>query len=156
MEVSVPIELDKDACVVVAGAGGFIGGHLVSRLLENDYRKIRAVDNKPIGQWYQRPAGVDYVQTDLRILDSCREVLDGARYIFDFAADMGGMGFIAYHKVDCMLSVLIATHLLIAAREGGTVERLFFSSSACVYNADKQRDPKVTALKEDDAYPALP
>ena len=150
-----PIELDKEAYVVVAGAGGFIGGHLVSRLLEDGYRKIRAVDNKPIGQWYQRPAGVDYVQTDLRLLDSCREVVHGARYIFDFAADMGGMGFIEYHKADCMLSVLIATHLLVAAREEGTIERLFFSSSACVYNADKQRDPKVTALKEEDAYPAL-
>ena len=150
-----PIKLDKDAYVVVAGAGGFIGGHFVSTLLEQGHRKVKAVDNKPIGQWYQRPAGVDYVQADLRLLDSCREVVDGARYIFDFAADMGGMGFIEYHKADCMLSVLIATHLLMAAREAGTVERLYFSSSACVYNADKQRDPKVTALKEEDAYPAM-
>ncbi len=78
-----------------------------------------------------------------------------ARYVFDFAADMGGMGFIETHKADCMLSVLIATHLLMAARETGGVERFYFSSSACVYNADFQRSPDVTALKEEDAYPAL-
>jgi GDP-D-mannose 3', 5'-epimerase len=151
----VTIELDKSGLVVVGGAGGFIGGHFIARLLADGHTQIRAIDNKPIGQWYQRPAGVEYVQADLRQLDACRIAVKDATYIFDFAADMGGMGFIEYHKADCMLSVLIATHLLMAAREGGTVERLFFSSSACVYNADKQLDPKVTALKEEDAYPAL-
>jgi nucleoside-diphosphate-sugar epimerase len=151
----VTIELDKTGLVVVAGAGGFIGGHVIARLLADGHTQIRAVDNKPIGQWYQRPAGVEYVQADLRQLDACRAAVRDAVYIFDFAADMGGMGFIEYHKADCMLSVLIATHLLMAAREGGSIERLFFSSSACVYNADKQHDPKVTALKEEDAYPAL-
>jgi nucleoside-diphosphate-sugar epimerase len=140
---------------VVAGAGGFIGGHVIARLLADGHTRIRAIDNKPIGQWYQRPAGVEYVQADLRDLDACRAAVKDAVYIFDFAAAMGGMGFIEYHKADCMLSVLIATHLLMAARERGTIERLFFSSSACVYNADKQHDPNVTALKEEDAYPAL-
>jgi nucleoside-diphosphate-sugar epimerase len=149
------VELDKDGLVVVAGAGGFIGGHLVARLLRDGQRHIRAIDNKPIGQWYQRPAGVEYVPSDLRLLDECKKAVDGARYVFDFAADMGGMGFIETHKADCMLSVLIGTHLLVAAREAGEVERFFFSSSACVYNADHQRDADVTALKEEDAYPAL-
>lgn len=149
------IELDKSGMAVVAGAGGFIGGHVIARLLADGHTRIRAIDNKPIGQWYQRPAGVEYVQADLRDLDACRAAVKDAVYIFDFAADMGGMGFIEYHKADCMLSVLIATHLLMAARERGTIERLFFSSSACVYNADKQHDPNVTALKEEDAYPAL-
>ena len=151
-----PIELDKDAYVVVAGAGGFIGGHLVSRLLEDGFRKIRAVDNKPIGQWYQRPAGVDYVQADLRLLDSCREVVDGAEPTFSTSPlTWVEWASSSTHKADCMLSVLIATHLLMAAREKGTVERMYFSSSACVYNAEKQCDPNVTALKEEDAYPAL-
>jgi GDP-D-mannose 3',5'-epimerase len=149
------MQLDKDGLVVVAGAGGFIGGHLVDSLLRDGHRFIRAVDNKPIGQWYQRPAGVEYVVADLRGLDECRKVVGGARYVFDLAADMGGMGFIETHKADCMLSVLISTHLLVASRDSGSVERFFFSSSACVYNADHQRDPDVTALKEEDAYPAL-
>jgi len=149
------MELDKNGLAVVAGAGGFIGGHLVARLLSDGHTNIRAIDNKPIGQWYQRPAGVEYVQSDLRLLDECRKAVRGARYIFDFAADMGGMGFIEFHKADCMMSVLISTHLLVASRDEGTIERFFYSSSACVYNADHQRDPNVTALKEDDAYPAL-
>ncbi|HEV8065387.1 MAG TPA: NAD-dependent epimerase/dehydratase family protein, partial [Acidimicrobiales bacterium] len=147
--------LEKNKLAVVAGAGGFIGGHLVARLLADGHTNIRAIDNKPIGQWYQRPAGVEYVQADLRSLDSCRAAMAGASYVFDLAADMGGMGFIEYHKADCMLSVLIATHLLMAARDEGTIERFFFASSACVYNAEKQVDPAVTALKEEDAYPAL-
>ena len=150
-----PIRLDKEKLVVVAGAGGFIGGHLVERLLADGHRRVRAIDNKPIGQWYQRPAGVEYVQADLRQLDACRAVVEDASYVFDLAADMGGMGFIEYHKADCMLSVLIGTHLLMAARDQGGIERLFFSSSACVYNADKQRQTDVTALREEDAYPAL-
>ena len=150
-----PIQLDKEKLVVVAGAGGFIGGHLVARLLEDGHEQIRVIDSKPVGQWYQRPAGVEYVQADLRQLDACRAAVEGASYVFDLAADMGGMGFIEYHKADCMLSVLIGTHLLVAARDHGGVERLFFSSSACVYNADKQRNPEVTALREEDAYPAL-
>src|SRR5438445_9279612 len=124
-----------DELVVVAGAGGFIGGHLVGQLQQLGYGRIRAVDNKPIGQWHQRPQGVEYIQADLRGLDECRKAVDGAAAVFNLAADMGGMGFIEYHKADCMLSVLISTHLLVAARDAN-VGRFFYSSSACVYNAD--------------------
>src|SRR5580658_3429219 len=98
------IELDKSKLVMVAGAGGFIGGHLVAQLLADGHTSVRAVDNKPIGQWYQRPAGVEYVQADLRSLEACRAAAADAAYIFDLAADMGGMGFIESHKADCMLS----------------------------------------------------
>ena len=147
-------KLDTDGLVVVAGAGGFIGGHLVTSLLERGFRNVRAVDLKPIGQWYQRPASVDYVQTDLRVAEECNKVAEGAKYVFCLAADMGGMGFIEYHKADCMLSVLISTHLLLAARDAGA-DRFFFSSSACVYNADCQRETDVRPLREEDAYPAL-
>jgi nucleoside-diphosphate-sugar epimerase len=147
--------LKEEDIIVVAGAGGFIGGHMVQRLLDEGYKNIRAVDNKPIGHWYQRPAGVEYFQEDLKLLESCRKVLEDSAAVFNFAADMGGMGFIEYHKADCMLSVLINTHLLIAAREFG-VKRLFYASSACVYNADKQKTTDVIALKEEDAYPAMP
>ena len=93
-----PIELDKDGCVVVAGAGGFIGGHLVTRLLEDGHRKIRAVDNKPIGQWYQRPAGVDYVQADLRRLESCLQVVDGARTSSTLLRTWGAWGSLSTTK----------------------------------------------------------
>jgi len=147
--------MHEDDLIVVAGAGGFIGGALVTSLLNQGYRRIRAVDAKPIGQWHQRPPDVEYVQADLRPADACYKVTEGASYVFDLAADMGGMGFIEYHKADCMLSVLISSHLLLAARDLD-VKRFFFSSSACVYNADRQTEADVVALREQDAYPAMP
>jgi GDP-D-mannose 3',5'-epimerase len=140
---------------VVAGAGGFIGGHLVSALKQQGYSAVRTVDSKPLDLWYQRHEDVECVQADLRSAAACREVVSGATAVFDLAADMGGMGFIEAHKADCMLSVLIGTHLLLAARDC-EVGRFFFSSSACVYNAAKQREANVVALAESDAYPALP
>lgn len=140
---------------VVAGAGGFIGGHLVGALKRQGYSGIRAVDSKPPELWYQRHKDVECVQADLRSAAACCDVVSGATAVFDLAADMGGMGFIEAHKADCMLSVLIGTHLLLAARDC-EVGRFFFSSSACVYNAEKQREANVVALAESDAYPALP
>lgn len=147
--------LDREGLVVVTGAGGFVGGHLVTGALARGFRNIRAVDSKPIGQWYQRPPGIEYVQVDLRPKENCYAVLDGASYVFNLAADMGGMGFIAYHRADCMLSVLISTHLLLAARDLG-IQRFFFASSACIYNVEKQERSDSPALREEDAYPALP
>ena len=140
--------------ILVAGAGGFIGGAMVADLQRRGFEHIRVADNKPIGQWHQRPPGVEYIQADLRDKDVCYQVVKGMDHVFNFAADMGGMGFIEYHKADCMLSVLINTHLLLAARDLG-IKRYFFSSSACVYNAEKQTRTDVVALKEEDAYPAL-
>jgi nucleoside-diphosphate-sugar epimerase len=149
------IELDRRALVLVTGAGGFIGGHLVAALRRGGFVRIRAVDSKPIDGWYQSFPEVENVCCDLRDRATCYEATAGARYVFNLAADMGGMGFIETHKADCMLSVLINTHLLVAARELA-VERFLFASSACVYTAVKQTDPRVTALKEGDAYPAMP
>jgi GDP-D-mannose 3', 5'-epimerase len=145
----------KNAKVVVCGAGGFIGGHLVKSLLDNGANVIRAVDVKPIDGWYQTSAGVTNLVLDLKDKDSCMMAAQGAEVVFQLAADMGGMGFIENNKALCMLSVLTNTHMLMAAREKG-VERFFYSSSACVYNAEKQKNPNVIALKEEDAYPALP
>ena len=145
----------KNAKVVVCGAGGFIGGHLVKSLLDNGANVIRAVDVKPIDEWYQTSAGVTNLVLDLKDKDSCMMAAQGAEVVFQLAADMGGMGFIENNKALCMLSVLTNTHMLMAAREKG-VERFFYSSSACVYNGEKQKNPDVIALKEEDAYPALP
>ena len=145
----------KNAKVVVCGAGGFIGGHLVKSLLDNGAKVIRAVDVKPMSEWYQSSSGVDNQVLDLKDKDSCMQTAQGAEVVFQLAADMGGMGFIENNKALCMLSVLTNTHMLMAAREKG-VERFFYSSSACVYNGDKQKTPEVVALKEEDAYPALP
>lgn len=139
--------------VLVTGAGGFIGGHLVRYLKEQGVERIRAVDIKPLHAWYQRFDDVENVVVDLRLREACYEVTEGARWVFNLAADMGGMGFIETHKADCMISVLINTHLLLAARDRG-VERYFYSSSACVYPGYRQKDANVTALKEEDAYPA--
>ena len=141
--------------IVVCGAGGFIGGHLIAALRRAGQSDLRAVDKKPLGEWYQRFNDVENVSLNLERLRDCEQAVSGSDVVYNLAADMGGMGFIELNKALCMLSVLINTHLLIAARKFG-VERFFFSSSACVYNADKQRDPNVTALKEEDAYPALP
>jgi GDP-D-mannose 3',5'-epimerase len=141
--------------VVVCGAGGFIGGHLVKSLQARGVSKIRAVDVKPVEEWYQKSDDAENVTLDLRDKHNCYLATEGADAVFQLAADMGGMGFIENNRALCMLSVLINTHMLMAARDQG-VERFFYSSSACVYNGDKQKSPDVVALKEEDAYPALP
>jgi nucleoside-diphosphate-sugar epimerase len=141
--------------VVVTGAGGFIGGHLVARLRKQGQARIRAVDVKPPDEWWQRFDDVESLTLDLRRRSACEVAADGATEIYQLAADMGGMGFIEKNKAACMLSVLINTHMLQAARAAG-VERFFYASSACVYNAEKQRSPEVTPLREEDAYPAMP
>ena len=141
--------------IVVCGAGGFIGGHLLADLRRRGHRNLRAVDVKPFEQWYQRFDDVESLQLDLRNRPDCVTAVQGAVSVYNLAADMGGMGFIENNKALCMLSVLINTHLLMAAREAG-VERFFFSSSACVYAHDKQTDPAVEGLVEADAYPAMP
>ena len=145
--------IGKHDGILVAGAGGFIGGHLVAALLADGHDNLRAVDIKPQAEWYQRLDGADNRVLDLRDRAACTEAARGMGFVYNLAADMGGMGFIEFHKAECMLSVLINTHLLMAAKEA-KAQRYFFSSSACVYAAGKQTDPNVTALKEEDAYPA--
>jgi GDP-D-mannose 3',5'-epimerase len=140
---------------VVCGAGGFIGGHLVKGLIASGIKVIRAVDIKPLEDWYQVTEGVDSVSLDLKNKTSCEQAASGATLVYQLAADMGGMGFIENNKALCMLSVLTNTHMLMAAKDAH-VKRFFFSSSACVYNAEKQVNPDVVALKESDAYPAMP
>ena len=140
---------------VVTGAGGFIGGHLVADLLRSGEARVRAVDRKRLDEWHQVHAGAENVVADLSRRDACESACRGAYEVYQLAADMGGMGFIETHKAECMLSVLINTHMLVAARDHG-VRRYFYASSACVYNAERQSDPSVTALREEDAYPALP
>ncbi|HTI71828.1 MAG TPA: NAD-dependent epimerase/dehydratase family protein [Candidatus Limnocylindria bacterium] len=145
----------KNDLIVVCGGGGFIGGHMVADLLRQGYTRIRVVDRKPQNHWYQRFPEVENLVLDLQEKDNAFRAVQGAKIVYNLAADMGGMGFIENNKALCMLSVLINTHLLLACKEIG-IERFFFASSACVYNADKQRDPNVTALKEADAYPGMP
>jgi nucleoside-diphosphate-sugar epimerase len=145
----------KTDLVVVAGAGGFIGGHLVEALLRDGHARVRAVDRKPLDQWWQRHPGVDNLVLVLNDAKNCRTALCDASVVYNLAADMGGMGYITHNKALCMLSVLINTHLLLAARECG-VGRYFYSSSACVYPGDRQTDYDAVGLKEEDAYPANP
>jgi GDP-D-mannose 3',5'-epimerase len=145
----------KGEKAVVCGAGGFIGGHLVRSLLENGVDVVRAVDIKPLDEWYQVVDGVESLSLDLKDKQNCYTAAEDTNVVFQLAADMGGMGFIENNKALCMLSVLTNTHMLMAARDKG-VQRFFYSSSACVYNGDKQTNPDVVALKESDAYPALP
>lgn len=141
--------------ILVAGGGGFIGGHLVAELRKRGHANIRAVDIKPFDEWYQRFDDVENIDADLADKAECIAACRGAGEVYNLAADMGGMGFIENNKALCMLSVLINTHLLQAALDAG-VGRYFYASSACVYNADKQRSAEVTPLKEEDAYPAMP
>lgn len=147
--------LNKDALILVTGGGGFIGGHLVGEFIQKGFTRIRSVDIKPQDHWYQVFPEVDNRVLDLQSLENCREASKDAQIIYNLAADMGGMGFIENNKAACMLSVLINTHMLMAAKEVDA-ERYFYASSACVYNAEKQLDADVTALREPDAYPAMP
>jgi GDP-D-mannose 3', 5'-epimerase len=147
--------LEKHDLIVVGGAGGFIGGHLVADLLQKGYTKIRAVDQKALSHWYQHFPAVQNLQLDLSEKMACETALKDAAVVYNLAADMGGMGFIENNKALCMLSVLINTHMLMAAKKFG-VRRFFYASSACVYAADKQTTTDISALKESDAYPAQP
>jgi nucleoside-diphosphate-sugar epimerase len=148
-------DVSKNDLVLVTGAGGFIGGHLIGELRRLGYTRLRAVDVKPLEQWYQVFPEVDTQRLDLRDRQACLAAAKDAREIYNLACDMGGMGFIETHKAECMISVLINTHMLMAARDV-KAERFFYSSSACVYAADKQTRPDVAPLQESDAYPAMP
>ncbi len=147
-------DLGKDDQIVVTGAGGFIGGALVRRFHEQGFTKIRAVDKKPLPQWYQRVPGTEVLCMDLSEKENAIRAVEGAVEVYNLAADMGGMGFIERFRVECLRSILINTHLVEAAYRAG-VQRYFFSSSACAYNTTLQQDPNVVALKESDAYPAM-
>lgn len=157
MNENIKIERDikKDELIVVAGAGGFIGGALVRYFHDLGFTRIRAVDKKPIPLWYQRVPGVESLCMDLSKEKNCRRAVADAAEVYNLAADMGGMGFIERHRVECLRSILINTHLIESAYRAG-VRRYFFSSSACAYNVLLQKDPNVRALKESDAYPAYP
>jgi nucleoside-diphosphate-sugar epimerase len=148
------LRIGKQHHVVVAGAGGFIGGHLVAALLA-DGNRVRAVDVKPLDQWFQTFEHADNRCLDLRRIEACHESVAGVDEVFNLACDMGGMGFIEKNRAACMLSVLINAHLL-AASQDERVESYFFASSACVYAAGKQNRAEVEPLREVDAYPAMP
>jgi nucleoside-diphosphate-sugar epimerase len=144
----------KNSFIVITGAGGFIGGHLVKYFYEKGFTQIRAVDKKSFEEWYQYLPEVENLCLDCSSDDACRRVCEGATEVYNLAADMGGMGFIERFRVECLRSILINTHMIEAAYRAG-VQRYFFSSSACVYNTQLQKDPNVRPLRESDAYPAM-
>ena len=148
--------MSKQELAVVCGGGGFIGGHFVRDLLNKGFA-VRVVDVKPMEEWYQVHPEAENVVADLNLKDAAFAAVKGASYVYNLACNMGGMGFIENNKGLCMISVLINTHLLLAARELGGVKRYFYASSACVYNGEKQTSKSTDVfLKEADAYPALP
>ncbi|MCJ7519803.1 MAG: NAD-dependent epimerase/dehydratase family protein [Anaerolineaceae bacterium] len=144
----------KDDLILITGAGGFIGGSLTRYFHDQGFTRIRAVDKKPLPLWYQKVSGVENLCLDLSDQQNCKRAVEGAAEVYNLAADMGGMGFIEKFRVECLRSILINTHLIEEAYHAG-VDRFFFSSSACAYNTDLQKDPNVRALKESDAYPAM-
>lgn len=144
----------KGDLIVVAGAGGFIGGSLVAYFLKKGFTKIRAVDKKPLPEWYQRHTCVESLSMDCSREDVCKRICENAVEVYNLAADMGGMGFIEHFRIECLRSILINTNMIEAAYRAGA-RRYFFSSSACAYNTLLQQDPHVRALKESDAYPAM-
>ncbi|MEN6427557.1 MAG: NAD-dependent epimerase/dehydratase family protein [Phycisphaerales bacterium] len=146
--------LGKDDLIVIGGAGGFIAGALVRRFHDQGFTRIRAVDKKPLPEWYQRVPGVEYLCMDLSKEKNCRRACEGAVEVYNLAADMGGMGFIERFRIECLRSILINTHMIEAAWRAGAT-RYFFSSSACAYNVELQKRPDAQALKESDAYPAM-
>jgi GDP-D-mannose 3', 5'-epimerase len=146
--------LNKDDLIVIGGAGGFIGGSLARYFHNQGFTRIRAIDRKPIPEWYQRVPGVESISMDLSEKENAIKAVEGAVEVYNLAADMGGMGFIESFRIECLRSILINTHMVEAAYRAG-VARYFFSSSACAYNVTLQQDPNVRALKESDAYPAM-
>jgi nucleoside-diphosphate-sugar epimerase len=147
-------KIDKNGLIVITGAGGFIGGNLVIYFKNKGFTRIRAVDKKPIAEWYLHTDGVESLCLDVSKEENCKRACEGAMEVYNLAADMGGMGFIEKNRVECLRSILINTNMLEAAYQAG-VKRYFYSSSACVYNTDLQKDPRIIALKESDAYPAM-
>ena len=141
--------------VLVCGAGGFIGGHLVANLIKENKFNIVCADIKPFEYWFQFFDNVKNFSLDLKEFGNCLKVTEKVDYIYNMACNMGGMGFIENNKAECMLSVLINTNLLRASLKNN-ISRYFFSSSACVYNAAKQSKNFIPGLKEHDAYPADP
>ena len=146
--------LKKNDLIVITGAGGFIAGSLVRYFHDRGFTRIRAVDKKPLPDWYQRVPGVESLSLDVSQEAHCRRVCEGAVEVYNLAADMGGMGFIERFRIQCLRSILINTQMIEAAYQAGA-ERYFFSSSACAYNTELQKDPQSRALKESDAYPAM-
>ena len=146
--------LKKDDLIVIAGAGGFIAGALARRFHDQGFTRIRAVDKKPLPDWYQVTPGVESLCLDVSLEKNCRRVCEGAAEVYNLAADMGGMGFIERFRIECLRSILVNTNMIEAAYRAGA-QRYFFSSSACAYNTLLQQDPNVRALKESDAYPAM-
>jgi GDP-D-mannose 3',5'-epimerase len=146
--------LQSNNLVAITGAGGFIGGNLVKYFHDKGFLRIRAVDKKPLSEWYLRIPEAENLCLDCCNEEACRRICDGATEVYNLAGDMGGMGFIERFRVECLRSILINTHMIEAAYRAG-VQRYFFSSSACVYNILLQQDPDVRALKESDAYPAV-
>jgi GDP-D-mannose 3',5'-epimerase len=146
--------LKKDDRIVITGAGGFIGGNLALYFKNKGFTNIRAVDKKPLYEWYLHVPGAESLCLDVSKEDNCKRICEGAVEVYNLAADMGGMGFIERFRVECLRSILINTHMVEAAYNAGA-RRYFFSSSACAYNTLLQQDPNVRALKESDAYPAM-
>ncbi len=152
--VTIKRDLNKDDLIVITGAGGFIAGALTRYFHDLGYTRIRAIDRKPLPDWYQRVPGVECLSMDLSEKDNCIRAVEGTVEVYNLAADMGGMGFIEHFRVECLRSILVNTNLIEAAYRAGA-DRYFFSSSACAYNTLLQQDPNVRALKESDAYPAM-
>jgi GDP-D-mannose 3', 5'-epimerase len=144
----------QDDLIVITGAGGFIAGNLALYFAKQGFARIRAVDKKPLEEWYVRVPGTESLCLDVSQENNCLQICEGATEVYNLASDMGGMGFIERYRVECLRSILINTHMIEAAFRGG-VQRYFFSSSACVYNTLLQQDPNVGALRESDAYPAM-
>ncbi|MGA2491210.1 MAG: NAD-dependent epimerase/dehydratase family protein [Anaerolineales bacterium] len=144
----------KDDLIVITGAGGFIAGALTRYFHEQGFTRIRAIDKKPLPDWYQHVPGVENLCLDLSEKENAIRAAEGAVEVYNLAADMGGMGFIERFRIQCLRSILINTHMVEAAYRAGA-KRYFFSSSACAYNTTLQQDPHVRALKESDAYPAM-
>ena len=139
---------------LICGAGGFIGGHISKRLL-NEGHEVTCVDVKSLDLWFQKHDDAKNFSLDLKVLENCEKVVEGQDYVINMACNMGGIGFIEWNKAKCMISVLINTHMLMAC-EKFKVKKYFFSSTACAYNKDLQQNTFIDGLREEDAYPANP
>ena len=146
-------DCDKGDLIVITGAGGFIAGALAHYFHDRGFTHIRAVDKKPLPDWYRIVPGVESLCLDVSDEANCKRACEGAVEVYNLAADMGGMGFIERFRVQCLRSILINTHMIEAAYRAGA-RRYFFSSSACAYNTQLQEDPNCQALKRERRLPS--
>ena len=145
-----------DDLIVITGAGGFIAGNLALYFRQKGFTRIRAVDKKPLYEWYLRVPGVESLCLDVSDEANCHRVCEGAVEVYNLAADMGGMGFIERFRIECMRSILINTHMIEAAYRAGAHRYLFRLVGLRLQHVDSAGSQRPRAQRSPTPIPRWP